>query len=538
MKVKEIYYKFLENLGYKEIFGLPGSYIMPLWQQFGGNIKIVLSRHESGAVFMADGYSRNNNKPGIVLTTIGPGLTNAITGIACAYEDSIPLIIISGYVSTTMNNKGGFQDSSKNDRGFLPTELLKSITKASFIPQTSDEAVQALENAYRIAMSGRKGPVHISLPINIQEEESNLFPKVIQDTLPENNDWEDKFKEIYNNSKNPIIFCGNGCFLSNATELMNDFSKKLNIPIISSIKGISACATTNKLYLGPTGNIAKNELINFLKKYNADLIISLGSSLSFNSFNKFDEVFSKNTKIIRVDVDEKQFLNYVDADLNINMDVKDFIEKALKIDLNKNNNEINYLLKNDEIDNDDNLFSKISHYLNTICTKNTLIIPDAGNHWLDILYWCHPKDRLCVFTNAGLASMGHAIGASIGFKIANPDKDVICVTGDGSFMMSGFEISEAKELELNIMFLVVNNTSLGRARVYQEMTDGKIISTTYKKELNVSEMVRAMGINSKKVNNLDEFIESYNSLSKEKGVKLIEIMVEKNDIPKILRGKK
>lgn len=90
MKVKEIYYKFLENLGYKEIFGLPGSYIMPLWQQFGGNIKIVLSRHESGAVFMADGYSRNNNKPGIVLTTIGPGLTNAITGIACAYEDSIP----------------------------------------------------------------------------------------------------------------------------------------------------------------------------------------------------------------------------------------------------------------------------------------------------------------------------------------------------------------------------------------------------------------------------------------------------------------
>lgn len=536
MKIKEIYYAFFKKIGYKEVFGLPGSYIMPLWQQFGNDIKIVLSRHESGAVFMADGYSRNNNKPGIVLTTIGPGLTNAITGITCAYEDSIPLIVISGYVSTSMNNKGGFQDSYKEDRGFLSSELLKSITKATFIPQTADEAVRNLEEAYKIAMSGRKGPVHISLPIDIQEKESMLVPEVIQESLLETGEWKSDFEKTFNDSKRPIIFCGNGCFLSNATELMNEFSIKYNIPIISSIKGETACTNINELYLGVTGNIAKRELIKFLKEYDADLLISLGSSLSFNSFNNYDEVFKPNIKIIRVDIEKKQFLNYKKAYLNINMDVSKFLKEISKLYLNKKNNTIKYKLKNDIPKENDNLFSKISYYLNEVSDKDTLIIPDAGNHWLDILYWCQPKNRLSIFTNAGLASMGHAIGASIGFKIANPEKNVICVTGDGSFMMSGMEISEAKDLNLDIIFIVVNNNSLGRARVYQEMRNERIISTTYRNECNISKLANSMDISAKRVYSLEEFQLEYEKVLKEKGVRLIEVIVEKNDIPRILRG--
>ena len=235
-------------------------------------------------------------------------------------------------------------------------------------------------------MSGRKGPVHISLPIDIQEKESMLVPEVIQESLLETREWKSDFEKTFNDSKKPIIFCGNGCFLSNATELMNEFSIKYNIPIISSIKGASACTNTNKLYLGVTGNVAKKQLIKFLKEYDADLLISLGSSLSFNSFNNYDEVFKPNIKIIRVDIEKTQFLNYKKAYLNINMDVSKFLKEISKLYLNKKNNmnlKMNEYLKNIDyciffenkvFDNFDyEFFEKCIHKLDSL-TKNELFV--------------------------------------------------------------------------------------------------------------------------------------------------------------------
>lgn len=533
MKVSNIYYNFFKQLGYKEIFGLPGSYIMPIWQEFDKEIKIVLSRHESGAVFMADGWARNNNLPGIVLTTIGPGLTNAITGIACAYQDSVPLIIISGYVPTNMNGKGGFQNSDKNDRGFIPGELLASITKATYLPQTADEAVKVLGEAYKVAMSGRKGPVHISIPMDIPNMDSDLEVDIKLEEKELDLQWKDNFVNMLSESNRPIFFCGNGCFLADATDLMNQVSEKYNIPIISSIKGASACTISNKLYLGMTGNVTKKKLYNFLKEYNADLVISLGSSLSVNSFREYNELLEEAT-IVRVDIDKKQFNNYRNAELNINMDVKDFLKEINKMDIAKKEYTFYYEIDEERPLIDDNIFSKVSDYMYRNTSENTLFIPDAGNHWLDILYWCYPRQRLGIFTNAGLASMGHAIGAAIGFKIANPNKNVICVTGDGSFMMSGMEISEAINQNLDMMFVIVNNCSLGRARVYQEMTDNKIISTTFNK-VDFTQIAASLGAKAKCANSFEEFKVIFEQLKNETGVKVIEVVVEDKDCPKTLR---
>ena len=533
MKVSKIYYNFFRDLGYKEIFGLPGSYIMPIWQEFGEEIKIVLSRHENGAAFMADGWARNNNLPGVVLTTIGPGLTNAITGIACANQDSVPLIVISGYVPTLLNNKGGFQNSDKLDRGFMPEDLLSSITKATFLPQTADEAVEVLGKAYSIAMSGRKGVVHISMPMDIPNMESDVPPNI---NITENTTEEkigSNIVEAIATSKNPIMFAGNGSFLSNVTDLMNEVSIKYNIPIVSSIKGLSACAISNPLYLGVTGNVIKKELYEFLKGYNADLVISLGSSLSVNSCKDFDTLFG-NAKVIRVDIDKNQFKNYRKATFNVNMDVKEFLLQMLEQDIAKKENNIDFKIDKEIPREDDNTFSKVAHYMYQNTPENTLFIPDAGNHWLDTLYWCYPRERLGVFTNAGLASMGHAIGAAIGFKIANPSKNVICITGDGSFMMSGMEISEAISQKLDMIFVIVNNSSLGRARVYQEMTDGKVVSTTFK-EASFTKICQALGANAKCAYSLEEFKEIFEEMKNITGVKVIEVMAESKDCPKALR---
>ncbi len=533
MKVSKIYYNFFKDLKYKEIFGLPGSYIMPIWQEFGEEIKIVLSRHENGATFMADGWARNNNKPGVVLTTIGPGLTNAITGIACAHQDSIPLIVISGYVPTTLNNKGGFQNSDKSDRGFMPEDLLKSITKATFLPQTADEAVEALGEAYSIAMSGRKGVVHISMPMDIPNMESELIPQI---NIIENNIQKNLDNEVITaikDAQRPIMFVGNGCFLANVTDIMNEVSLKYNIPVISSIKGLSACSISNPLYLGVTGNVIKKELCEFLKEYNADLLIALGSSLSTNSCKDFDILF-KDAKVVRVDIDKKQFTNYRNATFNVNMDVREFLSQLLDQEIAKKENEIDFKIDRETPKQDDNIFSKVAHYMYQNTENNTLFIPDAGNHWLDTLYWCYPKERLGVFTNAGLASMGHAIGAAIGFKIANSNKNVICITGDGSFMMSGMEISEAISQNLDMTFIIVNNSSLGRARVYQEMTDGKVISTIFK-ESNFTKIAEALGANAKCAYSFEEFKEIFDDMKNVTGVKVIEVMVECKDCPKALR---
>lgn len=533
MKVSKIYYNFFKELGYKEIFGLPGSYIMPIWQEFGDEIKIVLSRHENGAAFMADGWARNNSLPGVVLTTIGPGLTNAITGIACAYQDSVPLIVISGYVPTSMNGKGGFQNSDKNDRGFMPEELLSSITKATFLPQTADEAVKMLGEAYSIAMSGRKGPVHISMPMDIPNMESDLEVEIKLNTQMKDKQLSQEFLDLITSSKRPIFFSGNGCFLADATEELNEVSTKYNIPIISSIKGSSACTISNKLYLGTTGNVTKKKLYNYLKEYNADLVISLGSSLSVNSCKEFDDLF-QNANIVKVDIDENQFTNYRNATLNVNMDIKEFLLQMLKLNIAKKEYNIDFNIDEERPTEDDNTFSKVADYMYRNTPDNTLFIPDAGNHWLDILYWCYPRQRLGIFTNAGLASMGHAIGAAIGFKIANKDKNVICITGDGSFMMSGMEISEAVSQNLDMTFIIVNNLSLGRARVYQEMTDGKVISTTFM-ESNFTKITEALGAKAKCAYSFEEFKGIFEEMKNEAGVKVIEVMVERKDCPKALR---
>lgn len=171
MKFCEYIKQRLLELGYSTIFGVPGSYIMPIWQQFGNNIKVVLARNEAGAAYMADGWSRITGKPGIVLTTIGPGITNSISGVASAYKDSVPLLVITGQASTNSYGRGVFQESFKLDRGFNPKNLMDQITKASIEITNVENAPFLFEAAFKIAISGRPGPVHISVPYDIQIQE-------------------------------------------------------------------------------------------------------------------------------------------------------------------------------------------------------------------------------------------------------------------------------------------------------------------------------------------------------------------------------
>lgn len=535
MKVSEFYNKILENLNIEYVFGVPGSYIMPIWENIGGKNKLLLARHENGAVFMADGYSRMTGKMGVALTTVGPGVTNSVTGIACAYQDSIPLLIIAGSGSTGDLKKGVFQNCSEFDRGFSPISLLAPITKKCFWPQNEKEAVENLLEAIYVVNEGRKGPVHISLPLDVQNAEIELDMekvKPIELTKKRRDGINNKVIDIIKESERPIILCGWGTYLSGAAEELDRFCRDVNIPFVSTVKGVAACNGENELYYGIVGNVMHEEDRNVIKDYKADLVIALGSSLSTNSCPSYDSLFD-NAYVMQVDIDESQFNRYRNTHYHIISDVRDFL-----LFLEENFTELikaKLISKRvlPRITKEDNFLAKIIGKISELVDEETIIVPDAGNHWLDVLYWYKPKNSCGLMTNNGLASMGHAIGASIGMACANRKK-VICITGDGSFLMSGGEINAAVNFEIDIIFVVINNFSLGRVHLAQLIGKWKVQGSCIE-DISVSQCAKGMGANVYVCESTESFAEAFRKCQLQKGTSVIEVMQEQNDCPRLLK---
>lgn len=533
MKVVEFYYEFIKSKGISKVFGVPGSYVMPLWQQFceADKVQLVLARHESGAAFMADGWSRENKKVGVVLTTIGPGITNAITGIAAAYYDSIPMIIISGYSAVSEFDKGGFQNGKASDRGINTEELLKNITKAVFMPKDANEAVRDIQNAYRIATEGRKGPVHILLPKDVQIADCKEVICKKQIEMTDKNTIDDRVFEEIKKAKRPILFSGWGCFLADAQKERDEFVNQNHIPLISSTKGVAGIYETDcSLFLGVTGTITRPDTLKKISMYHPDLWIFVGSSISQNSFMELNDVC--DSTVIQVDIDEKQKNQYHKVDYFVNCDAKIFFKEALKRkDLKKDT----FIFSEIEEPSPSSFFDLIlDRFLNQM-PKGTVLVPDAGNHWLEALYWYPSKMKFDIRTNAGLASMGHAIGASIGMKMASNDKEIVCLTGDGSFLMSGAEISVAVQNKLHMLFLVYDNQGLGRVRVGQSLT-GKYIASAIS-DASIEKIASGLGAKAAVIENEDVF-DSYLKLYRDSDETWVFDIVEKEDvIPTFLRMK-
>lgn len=534
MKVCDIYNKILEDIGTYYIYGLPGSFIMPIWKSISGKNKLLLTRHESGAVFMADGYARATGKLGIAITTVGPGVTNSITGITCAYQDSIPLLILAGMGPLTAFGKGMFQNSDPRDRGFSPLDMLKPITKKCYLPRTGEEAIENLYEAIQIANSGRKGPVHISLPLDVQGMDINW-----QYSNKELNPIDDIYTidksiiEVIKKYKKPIILCGWGTYLSGAGEELVRLSQKTQIPIVATVKGITACSEENELYIGIVGNVMREDVRQTIVSYEPDLVISIGSSLSMNSCAEYDTLF-KNAATIQVDIEQSQFNLYRKTEYQIKSDAKKFVGFLLQYaDQIKN---INSIVKKQRpiIVKEDNYFSKIINVINDMIPKESVVLPDAGNHWLDVLYWYQPKNIFGLTTNNGLASMGHAIGSAIGIACALQEKKVICVTGDGSLLMSGGELSTAVNYGINIMFIVANNSGLGRVRQYQ-IANKQEIKGSLIEFVSIEQYAKGLGAETYSCSTINDFKTALSKCLESKATSVIEVLLDKNDCPKLLK---
>ena len=517
--------------GVDQIFGYPGGAVIPLYDalyDYKDKLNHVRTAHEQGAVHAADGYSRSCGKTGVCFLTSGPGATNAITGIATAYMDSSPMVCISGQVSTALLGKDSFQEIDI-------TGVTLSITKHNFLVRKVEDLPKTIKEAFKIANSGRKGPVLIDIPkdLMITEVDFNIDDYVPSNfESPSKNDFEikeasenkkkiDLVCSLIKESKRPIIYAGGGIKSANQEQLLVDFAKKIDTPVLNTIMGLGSINRRDPLSLGLLGMHGSKE--GNLAISNSDLIIAIGARFSDRVIGKSSE-FAKEAKIIHIDIDPSEINKNIKADVDLVGDLSNLLTDLY----NKVDNKDNTLWKEKikTYEDRENIIGKdefhprnILSLVNKKLGENSVAVTDVGQHQMwTAKYWDFNLGKTFI-TSAGLGTMGFGLGAAIGTKIGEKDKNVVLVTGDGSFRMNCNEMATVSTYNIPILILLLNNSTLGMVRQWQKLFSNKRYSETdIDQSVDYVMLAKAYGIEGYKATDLGELKDILNNIAIDKPV--------------------
>ena len=514
--------EILTELGTDIVFGYPGASVISIYNSLSvlKTIKHILVRHEQAAVHSAEGYARVSGKTGVVLVTSGPGFTNTITGIADAYADSTPLVILAGDVPAS-NNKGKiFQKVDIQS-------MTKTCAKKTFVLSARDDIKQVIKEAFEVANSEGKGPVVVALPRNILE--SKYSAKITKEIhkkkkLPIKDSDLDKVIKLMFNSKSPLMLLGGGasCASANIKKLV----AKTKIPVISTLMGVGTFPSSDKNYLGMigiNGSYLANSALN-----NSDFILALGVSFSDRSTcRKID--FGRTAKIVSINL--KQI--YRNFELEIPSDVNLFLEGLLF----KLNNIQKYtdwhqkikLIREDNLNSVQNTAGLNSSSVLKAIYEYTkeyepIVVTDVGQHQMVTAQYFNFNKPKRFITSGGLGTMGFGLPAAVGAQLAKPDSLVINITGDGSFQMNLQELATCREHNIPIKVVIMNNGYLGMVRQMQE----KIYNNTYQVEMNnpdFTKIAEAYDLFAVRVNKLDELVPALHKAISHKGTAIIDISI-------------
>lgn len=521
------------------MFGYPGGSVIPIYDalyDYTDQIKHIRTSHEQGAVHAADGYARTSGKTGVCVITSGPGATNAVTGIATAYMDSSPLVVISGQVGTSLLGKDTFQEIDI-------TGVTYSITKHNFLVRSLEELPKIISQAFTIANEGRKGPVLVDIPKNLQvtEIDYNMENYIlscqnskIKDEfgIREENETKNKLKDVANlikESKKPVIYAGGGIKSVDQYDLLKNFAQKINTPVLNTLMGLGGIDRQDPLSLGLVGMHGSKEAN--LAISNSDLVISIGARFSDRVIGNKDE-FAKNAKIIQIDIDSSEMSKNIPAEIELIGDLTDVLNGILEIVEPKNNSD--WLSEIDTFKDTEHIIDKNAFHPKNILeafnkklgSENTTVVTDVGQHQMwTAQYWSFEKGRSYI-TSGGLGTMGFGLGGAIGTKLGTPQKNVLLVTGDGSFKMNCNELATVATQDLPIVILLFNNNALGMVRQWQNLFSHKRYSETdiYDKT-NYIMLANAYGIEGHKAQNLEELNQILENLTLDKPV-LIECQID------------
>ena len=507
----------LRDLGIDTIFGYPGGAVLPFYDaiyNFKG-IRHILGRHEQGCLHEAEGYAKSTGKLGVAVVTSGPGATNAITGIADAMSDSVPLLVFTGQVARAGIGKDAFQEADI-------VGITMPITKYNYQVRETADIPRIITEAVHIATTGRPGPVVIDLPKDVSALETDFIysPEVnlpsYQPTLEPNDMQIKKILKQLSKAKKPVLLAGGGISYAEAAAELNEFAERYQIPVVTSLLGQGTIATSHPLFLGMGGmhgsfaaNIAMTE---------ADFMISIGCRFD-DRLTGNPKTFAKNAKVAHIDIDPAEIGKIISADIPVVGDAKKALQMLLAEPIVHNNTE-KWIEKVTKDKNRVRSYDKkervvqpqaVIERIGELTNGDAIVVTDVGQHQMwTAQYYPYQNERQLV-TSGGLGTMGFGIPAAIGAKIANPDKEVVLFVGDGGFQMTNQELAILNIYKVPIKVVMLNNHSLGMVRQWQEsFYEGRTSESVFDTLPDFQLMAQAYGIKNYKFDNpetLDQDLE-------------------------------
>lgn len=539
----QIVLEVLKEQGVDTIFGYPGGTILNIFDElykYGDTFNHILTAHEQAAAHAADGYARATGKVGVCFATSGPGSTNLVTGIATAYMDSVPMVAITCNYATSGLGRDSFQEVDI-------CGITMPITKHNFQVEKVEDLADIIRRAFRIAQSGRKGPVLVDIPKDITAAECEYTSVAKVQPTPAKNPKESCFNkavELLNNCKKPIIYCGGGAVSSDVGQDLIKFAEKIDCPVVSSLMGLGAFPYGHPLHLGLIGMHGHFQCNK--AAHDCDVLIVCGARFSDRvAGNRLH--FAPNAEILHIDIDAAEMDKNVPSNYHLRGDLADIIPM-----LTQAVNKLDHKEWKDEISSFTKPFTQlqIGDYVNpqTLIEKidemtddDTIVVTDVGQHQLWAAQFYKFKKSRTLLTSGGLGTMGYSMGAAIGGKVGCPDKQVVMFAGDGGFHMNLSELATMASYNVPVKMFIMNNEVLGMVRQWQKLFyENRFSDTDPHRATDFVKVAEAFGVKGVRINTNDDIDSVLKEVFDYQGPVLVDCRISKdsNVLPMIPPGGK